>query len=470
MPAAAFAVSDAPGSGRNAESSPSMKESGEGGAASSRVASLLSAGSYEFDATWEIMGQRLKPYFGSFVDSIVVAGNSRTRRITILREMATKSGRRFDEELIRRDASFLRGLGYFSDVDISAEETAPGRCLVTVRVVERPRLFMKYPYPVVNYDFEDGISYGFKWRIRNFRGLGEELSVSVLKRRERDHGGSFGWNIPWMTGRRLQFNVGFFNFHRLEEPAGDDFIKERNGGQVFVGVPLSKSLVRQLWVTTVLAFERRDSRLSLGETNGAPGDFYRQNYLSTGLSLHYDSRDNRLTPNRGFYSRLSVQRYNSVHGLDQSYIMYGVQNHLFIPAGPAGNLIIALDGIIREGDLPDIYEMGLGGASDLRGFTEDVGVGRVKALGTLQLRKRLFGPRIFNIPKIGKFDVAVNAVLFVDNGAIMDSIKDADRAVYHTTGGFGFEILSPIQDLIKIELAMDDEFEPILYFTSGSRF
>jgi outer membrane protein assembly factor BamA len=336
-------------------------------------------------------------------------------------------------------------------------------------VAERPRLFMKYPYPVVNYDIDDGISYGFRWRIRNFRGYGEELSISALKRRDREHSGNIRWRIPWMMGRRLQFDVGVFNFRRLDEPLYEDYIKEWNRGQVFIGIPLRKSLVHQLWATTVCSFEARDARLSIENSDG-PGTLYHQNFISVGFGLQYDSRDNWLAARRGFLWRFSARRYTSVYGPEQRYIFYFIQNHLHLPIGDNGSLILTLDGDIREGDLPDFFEMELGGVQNLRGFTKDIPKGRAKLIGTIQLRRRLFGPHVFNIPHIGSFDLTINGVAFVDNGTIMQGIDSIDRAVFYTTGGVGFEILSPIQDLVRLEMAMDDLLEPVFYLTSLRRF
>ncbi|HER44180.1 MAG TPA: hypothetical protein ENO08_06950, partial [Candidatus Eisenbacteria bacterium] len=95
----------------------------------------------EIEAEWHRMAERLKPYAGQTIDTIVVSGNDRTRRQTIVREMATRQGAPLAPELVKRDAAYLRGMGFFSDVDISASSTTPGSCRVDVLIVERPGLF-----------------------------------------------------------------------------------------------------------------------------------------------------------------------------------------------------------------------------------------------------------------------------------------------------------------------------------------
>ena len=135
-----------------------------------------------------------------------------------------------------------------------------------------------------------------------------------------------------------------------------------------------------------------------------------------------------------------------------------------------GTIILAADGIVREGDLPSFYEMGLGGSSDLRGFVNGDLEGKAKILSTVQWRRRIYGPRIFNIPYIGKFDLSLNLIAFIDNGSLMDCIDEVREAKFITTGGAGIEVVSPIQDLMRFEVAGDKDGDLVFYFTSGSRF
>jgi outer membrane protein insertion porin family len=427
------------------------------------------ADAFDLEIWNERIGRRLAAYYGSVIDTIVVRGNDRTRPVTIIREMATRQGEPLEEELIRRDVSYLRGLGFFSDVDIAADRSGNGRCRIIVTVSERPGLFMKYPYPVVNYDFTDGVSYGFRWRIKNFRGYGEGLSISVLKRRDLEHGGGISWDVPWAGGRRLRVHSGLFTYWRLAEPQFGDFIKERTGVALAVGLPLTESLVKQVWISTHFSFERRQSRFSPDTGVGAAADFHRQNFVSTGLELSYDSRDNVLAPTRGIFGRAGVTRFTAVQGLAQQYTLYRAAGRLYIPLGWPGSLILATDADIREGDVPSFFEMELGGSGSVRGF-EESGKGTAKLVQSVQIRKRIFGPRIFKIPRIGAFDVAVNSVFFVDNGALADCVTDFPRSRFHTTAGGGFEILSPIQDFIRIEAAYGQDDNAVFYLTSGSRF
>jgi len=424
---------------------------------------------FDNEAWCEEIGHRLEPFYGCTVDTIIVVGNTRTRRETIVREMATREGAPLDEELIRRDTTYLRGLGYFSEVDICAARTATGGCLITVTITERPNLFMKYPYPVINYDFTDGVSYGFRWTIKNFRGHGEHLSISVLKRRDLDHGGGISWNVPWVGGQRLRFDTHLYTFRKLEEPESEDFIKVRNGGSLNIGIPITKNLVKQVWISSILSFERRESRLSRGDNISADADYYQQNIVSTGLQLSYDSRDNVLAAFRGVFGRYSIVRNTAVYGLAQQYTFYHFENHIYIPLRWLGSLILAFDGDFRDGDLPEFFRMDLGGRNSLRGYDRS-GKGTAKLIQSLQLRKRILEPYIFDIPHIGKFDITMNAIVFVDNGALSDDITDFDGSRFHTTGGFGFEILSPIQDILRFEVAIAGKGEAAFYLISGARF
>jgi len=428
-------------------------------------------GLFMLDAGWKETELGLEPFFGDLVDTIIVVGNSTTKRITIVREMSIKKGERLERKKIRRDSSYLKGLGFFSDVEIEAARTQPGRCSVTVRIEERPGLFLRYPYPVLNYDIDKGLSYGFKWKYRNFRGLGEELSLSFTKRRDKQHSGSLSWFMPWIGSHRLRFSSSLFEYRKLEEPEYDDFIKERLGGRIWFGVPLTRGLLKQIWVAASVSYEDRWSRLSLGNgcRNGC-GEMYNQRFISTEFSLIYDSRDNTICPFMGAFNAFKVTRERSIYGLDQQYSFFSLINHFYIPTGDAGSLIIAVDGFARDGDLPYFFEMGLGGNNDLRGFYDSDLRGKVKILNTIQWRYQFFGPKIYRIPKIGKFDLALNGVIFADNGALTGCIEDFEHTRFHTTGGFGIEILSPVDDLVKIEVAFCRDRHPAYYLETHSRF
>ncbi|MDD4856627.1 MAG: BamA/TamA family outer membrane protein [Candidatus Krumholzibacteria bacterium] len=416
---------------------------------------------------------RLEPFYGCTVDTIVVSGNTHTKTVTILREMATKQGARLEERLIRRDASFLRGLAYFAEVGIEAESVEDGKCRIMVTVVDRPGLFMRVPYPVVNYDFEKGLSYGVNWKIKNFRGLAEDLSVTAMARRDKEDGAGFSWNIPWVMGRRVALRFNAYAYKRIEVPVDtdEDYIKEQYAVETGLGVPITRSLVRQLWFRTTLSFEGRDSRLTF---NDELGDISRglshQNFVAVGAELSYDSRADRISPFSGMLHRARLKRYSSVSGPEQHYIFYGFSDYFYVPVGVERSFIIALDGDIREGNLPSYYLMKLGGVGDVRGFSDNDLRGTVKLVGSLQYRARLFGPHVFRLPKIGEFDVAMNGVAFFDNGSLMDSILDANTSTVYSTGGLGIEIISPFRDLIRLEMASDGTGKPAFYMTAGASF
>lgn len=441
-----------------------------GGFAPASGANLMASRASAFEETRQLLEPVVRPHSGSIIDSIVIEGNTHTRRETIVREMATAEGGELDEQTIYRDYSYLRGLGFFSDVGISIVETSPGHCDVIVRVAERPHLFMKYPYPVVNYDLDRGVSYGFRWKVKNFQGTGQELFAGFEKRREREHGGSLGWRAPWFAGRRLRLELSAFSYRRLSEPIFNDYIKERYGGGIRFGVPLTDDLMRQIWITPDVSIESRDSRCSLDGAPNTGAELHRQVFLAAGLTLTFDSRDNLIASSRGIFAGASVKRFTSVDGPAQQYSFMSAAAHFYIPAGSLGTLILAMDAQNRDGAVPWFYQLGLGGETDLRGFDGEDLRGTSRLIGTIQLRRPVFGPLVYDIPLVGKFDVAVNAVAFLDRGALMDSFELIDKIPFHTTGGFGIEILSPFQDMIRLEAAFSEDGPPVYYLATGNRF
>jgi outer membrane protein assembly factor BamA len=422
------------------------------------------------DASREALETEIVPFKGSIVDEIIVRGNTHTERWTIIREMATKEGERLDEDVLYRDHSFLRGLGFFSSVDIEIDETSLGHCNVIVTVAERPNLFMKYPVPSLDYDLVKGVSYGVHWRIRNFRGKGQEVFMGFKKRRDHEHGGSISWSTPWVGSRRMRLSFQAFSHERLTTPEKADYIKERHGGGVRMGFPLTSSLLRQVWIMPEVMLENRHSRLGIDVAPNQGGTFLNQLILTTGLSLTYDSRDSHTSPFNGTFAGATVRRYTSVDGMAQQFSVMQLTAAHYVPVRNFGSLIFAFAGDNRDGQLPWFYQMGMGGMNDLRGHPASDLRGTSRLLSTIQWRRNVYGPNVFDIPVIGKFDLALNTIAFVDNGALMNEFSETPGARFHTTGGFGVEILSPIQNIIRLEVAFTDEGAPSYYIATRNRF
>jgi len=418
------------------------------------------------DPKWRRISMNIREECGNVIDSIRVEGNEHTKSFVITREMATRVGDRLDEEKLRRDYSFLKWMGFFSEVDFVVEDTRPGHCNLIVHVVERPNLFIKYPYPVVNYDFKKGVSYGFNWKVRNFRGVGEEVGASILRRRQIEEGGGVYWTIPWFLGRRLRLTSHLNGYRRIEEPIGVEYIKSRYYLYLSMGIPLTRSIMKQLWVSTRLSFERRVSRQKQWPYDELR--YFSQDFLLYGFSIYYDSRDNTISPWRGTLFSLNVDRYTSVQGLAQSYVFYFLGFNKYFDLSEKTTLIFAFDAIVHEGDVPEFFKMGLGGSGDLRGFVNGDLVGDVKFLHTLQLKRHVFGPWVFSIPKVGSFDITMNAVAFIDNGALMKSVEEIVDSQCYTTFGVGFELLSPLQDKLRFEIA-GGEGGNLIFIVSASR-
>jgi hypothetical protein len=82
----------------------------------------------------------------------------------------------------------------------------------------------------------------------------------------------------------------------------------------------------------------------------------------------------------------------------------------------------------------------------------------------------VFGPNVFDIPKVGKFDLGINVIAFVDTGALTNRFEDFSGSTFHSTIGGGVEILSPIQDIVSFEIATDRHGSNEFYLTSGTKF
>jgi len=219
-----------------------------------------------------------------------------------------------------------------------------------------------------------------------------------------------------------------------------------------------------------IMIENRNSRLCVDGPPNQNGDYFKQLYLVTGLALTYDSRDNLISPFSGMFAGARVRRYTSIDGLKQQFSFMSLSSAFYVPVRRVGTIIFAFSGNNRDGALPWFYKMGIGGINDLRGHPESEARGTSRLLATIQWRRNVYGPNVWDIPLIGKFDLALNTIAFVDNGALMSSFDMVPQSTFHSTAGFGLEIISPIQDLLRFEVAFSEHGAPSYYIATRNRF
>lgn len=402
------------------------------------------------------------PRYGWVVDSVTVAGNTTTRDMVILREMETQPGNVIKEKIIERDIRFLRGLGLFADVEITADSLAPDHCALRVVVKERSSYFLKTILPIVNYDFDKGFSYGIKWNNRNFRGMRESLVASYLRDTSDNDNYSFSWFAPWLGWEHVEFGANAWYFDRNEIPINFNIL-EQLGASVRLGVPLTKKRISFAQFLARLAIENRQA----GNTKG---EFVEQKFLSPLAGILLDSRDSRLQTQRGHYFYLALANWRAVDGPSQIYYRLWNDASLFRQINERNVLAIFSSLNYQFGEYPDYLLTGLGGSGTLRGYAPGQFIGEHRWFQTFEWRYTLLPRRVFRLPYLDYFDVTLGTVMFIDSGIVWRNAEAFTADNFHGGVGFGFRIYSPYQDVIRLDIGFNAQGEVFPSLRTGIRF
>lgn len=185
----------------------------------------------------------------SFVEKIVIQGNNKTKDKVIRRELALAPGEVYDTTLADASKQRLENLGYFSKVDVSAQDTAvPNRKNMVVSVEEKRTGSVTFGVGFSSVDSLLGfveLSQG-NFDISNFpyfTGAGQKFRTRVqygLQRRDF----TMSFTEPWFLDQRL--SLGFDLFAREAQYLSSDYDQRNYGGAVRMSRALS-----QFWTASI---------------------------------------------------------------------------------------------------------------------------------------------------------------------------------------------------------------------------
>jgi outer membrane protein insertion porin family len=402
------------------------------------------------------------PHYGWTVDSVSVVGNTKTKDIVILREMETQPGSVLQEKFLQRDIRFLRGLGLFADVEIEADSLSPGRCALRVSVKERSSYFYQVIYPVVNYDFDKGFSFGGRWDNKNFRGMNESLNASYLRDTNDDNIFSCGWFAPWLGWEHIELGANAWYYDRHETPILFNVI-EQIGAGVRVGIPLTKKRISFAQALAALSFENRES-------GDASGFHIEQKFLNPTIGIRLDSRDSRIQPTTGHYCYMGVASWRAVDGPSQTYYRLWNDLRLFHPGGE--RLVLAMRSYLNYqfGEYPAYLTTGLGGSGTVRGYPNSQFRGDHLWIQTVEWRFTLVPKEVFHLPRIGYVDVGFAMLIFIDSGITWTNQQSFTIENFHSGWGFGVRLYSPFQDVVRLDIGFNSQGDVLPSVRTGVRF
>lgn len=364
-----------------------------------------------------------------YIERINVVGNGRTRDYVIRRELRLSEGDAYNRLLAEQARQRLQNLGFFKSVKLNREAgSTPDRVVLTFLVEEQPTGELSI---AGGYSSAEGPIAEVSYTERNLMGKGQFLRVKVSGSLEQSRQAELSFTEPRFLDKNI--SAGFDIFTKEVDYTDQSGYKDRKTGATLrVGFALTDRIWFQPNYTFVHdeVFDVQDDASTaikqLGEYNDGVA-----NISSVGYSLSYDTRNNRMNPNRGIYIALN-QDVAGVGG-DVNYVRSVVEGRAYYPVYDGITLVgRVIGGHIEGWDddgvrlVDDFYK----GGETIRGFaTAGVGArirnttdgsdnaigGKNFYAGTLEMR--------FPFPFIPD-ELGFSGAVFADAGSVWDTDLD----------------------------------------------
>jgi outer membrane protein assembly factor BamA len=172
------------------------------------------------------------------------------------------------------------------------------------------------------------------------------------------------------------------------------------------------------------------------------------------VALAYDSRDSQTTPTQGISLTLYAEASAELLGSSSDYIKWGGEGVYLQPVW-AGRLVLVARGLVEAisggSNVPFEVRPTLGGATTLRGFSQNRFYGDARVLANVESRIRLFVWRLFGVT------TEFQAAPFVDMGKVFSSTDQLIGSGFEVTPGIGFRGLAPPSIVGRVEIGVSRE-------------
>lgn len=398
------------------------------------------------------------------INSIIIQGNKKTKEFVVRRNVLTRPGTVYNENLIKQDLMRLYGTQAFKDVKrtIEKSEANPERYDVTIQLEEQRTGTISVGGGL---DTATGLFGSAGFTDNNFRGMGQRVGLNFLAGT-----GVIMSDSSMLNRANLQAEISFFEpkFRGTDNALmvkafGRDFasyqiplaVEQRFGIEAAISRPfkeyphLSGSL--GLGVENVNVKEGNNHQIAnLYKAHGIPIS-ERAKQLQGGLfvslspSLIYDTRDNQTNPRDGVFATARFDESIAIDGFDNSFGKLTGSIKKYYPVGKKSAVSLAFRGGGKiHGDMPEVMAYRLGGPYTVRGFQmSGIGTGSGFMMGSAEF--------LTPIPFIDRFTEAkfldnIRLAAFVDAGQIYGSTvtnEIYDRPLHAITAGIGVRVFVP---------------------------
>ena len=443
-----------------------------------------------------------------YVERINVRGNSKTRDKVIRREMRIVEGEEFSQNALDTSKRRVTALGFFERADMSTTRgSGDDKMLVNVEVAERQTGAFQIGAgfsSVENFIAQAQISQN------NLFGRGTLLTFqaqlsSIRQLLMLQYQDSYFLDTRWTFGFNL-FNQQRYFF---------SFFRESKGGSLTWGYLIHDDVRLLLTYTLEQVGVRTSGRGALFNTglrdqipSGSLANLLRSGLTSSWrITMHHDTRDNRLFATRGWYNTASAEFAQPYFFSENRFTRYELATRFFYPIwGPIilrtkleGGMIVSPD---PQG-VPITERYFVGGIFDIRGYAPRSLGPRIRAPGSQTPDSQLVNSRVGgNLQLIGNLElefpiiakVGIKGVIFTDVGNAFNTESqycalkppgghastDPCNILFplgslRASWGFGFRWFSPIGPLrfewgIPFYRISESERPVVFEFTIGNFF
>ena len=392
---------------------------------------------------------RIKESDKFYVESIRVDGNTKTKSIVIIRELALGPGEVFDSVRMKTSKQRLDNTRFFEEVNVTPETTTiPGRKNLKIAVkegrtgnltfgagfssLERAVVFAELTQS--NFDLFNRRSMfqgdGQKFRLR--LQVGSRSSEAILSFEE-----------PWLFEQQLALGFSIF---RSESDYNSSYYQEiRTGAEVY----LRKRL-----------FELVEGRLSYGyeivdinDVETGYGKIYPEkstDLSKVGFQLLRDTRDKLVNTTRGNRIELITEVTSDAFGGEADYYKLEARGSQFVPLFDAQNQVLAviaragtMDAFGETSEVPFYDRFYLGGPYTLRGFEyREVGPKKTAGIGGTD-RVPVGGDSYGFLSLEYSLDIVepLRFAVFYDAGFVNDGSFAFGMGDYNDNFGFGLRLI-----------------------------
>lgn len=299
-----------------------------------------------------------------FIERIDIEGNTQTLDRVVRREIPLVEGDPFDTRKIRQARTNIRGLGFFSAVELTTEQgSTEDRATLKVRVEEQSTGSLSFG---LGFSTGSGPVGNILVQERNFLGRGQNVELDITAAGDTQVY-DFSFTEPAFLDRDLAIGMRAF-FVDDDRSDESSFEVSELGFSPFVAFPLSEHTRLSLRYDA----NRQDIQVEPTASAVLQADDGDRITSSVGYTITHDRRNDRIEPTSGYFLRLSQDaaglggdaRYLSSVGSAKAWTSFFDEDII-------ASVEVAGAAIFGFGDDIVVTERFFLGGSNLRGFADE---------------------------------------------------------------------------------------------------